>query len=85
MSHKETLTKLSSQELIDLFKNKSNAIRYLASYEFTKSEIAKMLNLRYQHVRNVLLQKLNKEVTIEDLDAKISDLSKDKDQYQLDI
>ena len=34
----------------------SHAMRYLTSIGFTTSEVAKMLNKRYQHVRNVLTQ-----------------------------
>jgi hypothetical protein len=40
----------------DTSKSKSSKIRYLYGKGFTKSQIALMLNIRYQHVRNVLLQ-----------------------------
>jgi hypothetical protein len=36
--------------------SKSAKIRYLNKGGFSKSQIALMLGLRYQHVRNVLLQ-----------------------------
>ena len=39
-------------------KSKSQKIRELTKLGFTKSQIALMLNIRYQHVRNVLLQTL---------------------------
>lgn len=39
-------------------KSKSQKIRELAKLNFTKSQIALMLDIRYQHVRNVLLQVL---------------------------
>jgi hypothetical protein len=35
---------------------KSAKIRYLTKQGFTKSQVALMLGIRYQHVRNVLLQ-----------------------------
>lgn len=38
----------------------SGKIRYLASTGMTRGEIAKKLNKRYQHVRNVLTQPLKK-------------------------
>lgn len=52
---KEELSKLSSDELFALHKNnKSATMRYLLSTKFfTTSEIAKMLNVRYQFVNNV--------------------------------
>ena len=34
---------------------KSAKIRYLASQGWTRSQIAKFLGIRYQHVRNVLI------------------------------
>lgn len=38
----------------------SGKIRYLTSLGKTRSEIAKLLNIRYQHVRNVQMQPLKK-------------------------
>jgi DNA-binding NarL/FixJ family response regulator len=43
-----------SIELINKYGNKSKAIRELSKEGKTNSEIAKLLNIRYQHVRNVL-------------------------------
>lgn len=39
----------------------SGKIRWLASQGKTRSEIAKALNIRYQHVRNVLIQPLKSD------------------------
>lgn len=39
---------------------KSNVIRYLSSQNYSRSQIAKFMNIRYQHVRNVLTQSLKK-------------------------
>lgn len=39
-------------------KSKSSVIRYLAGAGYTRSAIAKFLNIRYQHVRNVLITPL---------------------------
>ena len=43
-------------------KTKSAVIRYLDSEGHSRSAIAKFLNIRYQHVRNVLTQPLKKTV-----------------------
>ncbi len=47
--------KLSKTEKFnfDSFSTKSAKIRYLTSKDWTRSEIAKELNILYQHVRNV--------------------------------
>ncbi len=63
---KETVvdyTKLSPEEIISLHKNnKSESIRYLTSLgKFTTSQIAKMLNIRYQFVRNVQKEPVRKK------------------------
>jgi hypothetical protein len=42
-------------ELIAKHGNKSKAIRALNAAGSTRGEIAKMLKIRYQHVRNVLI------------------------------
>lgn len=41
---------------------KSQKIRDLAAGGMSRADIAKTLNIRYQHVRNVLTQPLKKEV-----------------------
>lgn len=45
------------------FSSKSDAIRKLYNkYNFTKVEISKMLNIRYQFVRNVLTNEENNKI-----------------------
>lgn len=41
---------------------KSAVIRELSAQGYKRADIAKMLNIRYQHVRNVLTQPLKKPV-----------------------
>lgn len=41
---------------------KSSKIRYLTSKGLTRSEISKLLNIRYQHVRNVQVTLLKKDM-----------------------
>ena len=48
------------EELMTQYKTKSAVIRYLASENVSRSTIATILNIRYQHVRNVLTQVLKK-------------------------
>jgi len=48
--------------LIALHGNKSNAIRALTADGKTRSEIAKLLGVRYQHVNNVLNQVLKRVI-----------------------
>ena len=54
---------VKKEDKIDLssFTTTSSKIRYLASLNKTRSEIAKMLNIRYQHVRNVLITPIKKQ------------------------
>ena len=49
------------KEKLDSFKNVSTKIRYLNSLDYTRSEISKLLNVRYQHVRNVLITPITKQ------------------------
>ena len=51
------MTKLTKAQTSALTKltTKSAKIRYLNSLGLTRSEIAKKLDIRYQHVRNVLI------------------------------
>jgi len=51
---------INVEELLKEHKTKSNVIRFLSSQGKTRSEIAKLLNIRYQHVRNVLTTPLKK-------------------------
>lgn len=41
---------------------KSSAIRRLTEQGKSRGDIAKMLNIRYQHVRNVLITPIKKEM-----------------------
>lgn len=41
---------------------KSSAIRRLNEQNFSRGEIAKMLKIKYQHVRNVLITPIKKEL-----------------------
>lgn len=53
------LTK-AQQTKLDNFSTKSAKIRYLAGLEWSRSEIAGHLGIRYQHVRNVLITPVKK-------------------------
>lgn len=48
----------SQQESLDKLSTTSSKIRFLDSQGYTRSEIAKILNKRYQHIRNVLITPL---------------------------
>lgn len=61
----ETVTVQSAEEVIAKFGNKSNAIRALSAEGKTRSEIAKILGIRYQHVNNVLKQVLKRPIKAE--------------------
>lgn len=50
----------NNNDVLSQYKTKSEAIRDLSSKGHSRSEIAKMLGIRYQHVRNVLVQQLKK-------------------------
>lgn len=52
-------------------KSKSQIIRYLASLGYERSAIAKFLNVKYQHVRNVLTQPLKRQIKAEREAAKL--------------
>jgi hypothetical protein len=56
--------KLSEAQLIDYARciSLSDRIRYLHSQNFSRSSIATYLNIRYQHVRNVLITPLKRKV-----------------------
>lgn len=61
----ETVTVQTAEEVIAKFGNKSNAIRALSAEGKTRSEIAKILGIRYQHVNNVLKQVLKRPIKAE--------------------
>lgn len=52
----------TADALIRLYGNKSNAIRALHGAGKKTAEIAKLLGIRYQHARNVILQPLKREI-----------------------
>ena len=52
--------KFEKDQLLKKFETKSAAIRFLNSEGLSRSEIAKILEIRYQHVRNVLITPLKK-------------------------
>jgi hypothetical protein len=81
MLDRKNVTQDMVSKMLDLT-TKSTVIRYLTRVGFSRSEIAKMLDIRYQHVRNVLTQ----ECKIKDLESDMSDLeSKILDDDQLDL
>lgn len=49
-------------KLMETHKTKSNVIRFLSGQGWTRSQIASFMNIRYQHVRNVLIQPLKQKV-----------------------
>ncbi len=53
--------KVSKEIDLSKFETKSAKIRYLNSVGKTRSEIAKILEIRYQHVRNVLITPLKRK------------------------
>lgn len=50
------------QAEMDALNGKSAKIRYLTSKGLSRSEIANMLGIRYQHVRNVQVTLLKKDM-----------------------
>lgn len=50
------------EKLAEEYKTKSSMIRYLGSKEYTRSDIAKAMGIRYQHVRNVLVADAEKRM-----------------------
>lgn len=62
MAQVNILAKLNTttEELIAKYGNKSKAIRGLYAEGYEKGDISRALDIRYQHVRNVLLNPLKK-------------------------
>ena len=58
MIDKQKLNKIDSNKLIEKFNTKSAVIRHLNNEGYSRSEIAHILDIRYQHVRNVLITPL---------------------------
>lgn len=48
-------------KLMESHKTKSNVIRFLSGQGWTRSQIASFMSIRYQHVRNVLIQPLKQK------------------------
>jgi hypothetical protein len=74
MSAKQTYqatAKRSDVEAVtsDATLNKSQKIRKLYAMGIAKAEIALILNILYQHVRNVLLQPTKEEVKVVEMTA----------------
>ena len=62
MKTKETkTTEFNAEQFITACGSKSSAIRKLLAKGHTRGEVAKMLNIRYQHVRNVEITPIKKE------------------------
>ena len=59
---KVTKWKGQKAKLYEDHKNTSGVIRYLSKEGLTTSEIAKVVDKRYQHVRNVLITPVGKKV-----------------------
>lgn len=60
---RKTVVSMSMEELEKKgLKNKSQVIRYLSGDGYAPAAIARFLNIRYQHVRNVLNQPLKRPV-----------------------
>lgn len=50
------------QKKVDSFKHTSSKIRFLSSKDYTRGQISRILNIRYQWVRNVLETKVQKPI-----------------------
>lgn len=59
----QTVKEEEKKEKIDLsnYPSKSAAIRDLASKNYSRAQIANLLDIRYQHVRNVLVTPLMRD------------------------
>lgn len=57
------MTKLNKTmtKKFDSFTTKSARIRFLNSLGYSRADIARHMNIRYQHVRNVLITPLKKK------------------------
>jgi len=51
-------TKMTAKQIIEHFGGVSKAIRSLDAMKYKRAEIAKMIDRKYQHVRNVLITPL---------------------------
>lgn len=55
-----TVTEVNYQLELKNYPTTSSKIRFLTSKNISRSEISKMLNIRYQHVRNVQIIPIKK-------------------------
>jgi hypothetical protein len=60
-----TMMALGEKALIEIYGNKSNAIRGLSVLGHKNGPISRALNIRFQHVRNVLLKPLKRVIAEE--------------------
>jgi hypothetical protein len=64
MTQSENVTIQITDEAIQIANDpnltKSSKIRTLYSMNYSRSQISKLLNIRYQHVRNVLITPIKK-------------------------
>jgi len=60
MNSKKTAPKLTKvqEEMLAKLTTTSSKIRYLDKQNYTRGDISRILDIRYQHVRNVLTQPL---------------------------
>jgi predicted GTPase len=56
-------------ELKEQGQNKSTTIRALSAKGYARGQIAKVMNIRYQHVRNVMITPVKRPVVKEPIDA----------------
>jgi len=56
----QVLANEDMKKVAEEYKTKSAMIRYFTSKEYTRSDIAKAMGIRYQHVRNVQVADLAK-------------------------
>ena len=61
MSNTQSKTELNLETLMNEYKTKSAVIRYLDGQKMTRGQISKFMNIRYQHVRNVLITPIKKK------------------------
>lgn len=59
--NESTNNEYNIEELYKKLGTKSSIIRFLASEGKSRGDIARMLNIRYQHVRNVLITPIKKK------------------------
>lgn len=52
-------------EMLECINTKSLKIRLLDKLDFTRGQISKILDIRYQHVRNVLITPIKNDDSIE--------------------